>query len=295
MPGEDPAWHILRVLTGAIGLPFVMLSATSPLVQNWFSRRGSGSRAYRLFALSNLASLLALLSYPFLIEPNSTVHHQANLWAVGFAVFVVLGGLVASISRNPIVSATGTLSETEANPTLRLKVLWFSLAACGSMLLLSITNHLSQNVAPVPLLWIHPALALSADVYPRFRAPEVLFKMVILATAGGLLRLARIRDVRLPFRSGFTTQLALFCGGLFVCCMFCHGELSRMKPAAQAPDPVLPSALIRRSCRSHLHRTYCASYLRRHLRGSGHSLRHGGSRPDRVLGEGGFLAPYGLP
>src|SRR5690348_4146419 len=87
IPGKDPAWHILLVLAGAIGLPFVLLSATSPLVQNWFSRRGSGSRTYRLFALSNLASLLALLTYPFLIEPNSSLHHQANVWGAAFAVF----------------------------------------------------------------------------------------------------------------------------------------------------------------------------------------------------------------
>ena len=233
MPGEDPAWHILRVLTGAIGLPFLMLSATSPLVQNWFSRRGSGSRAYRLFALSNLASLLALLSYPFLIEPNSTVHHQANLWGAGFAVFVVLGGLVAWISRTPILFATGALSEAEANPTLRLKVLWFSLSACGSMLLLSITNHLSQNVAPVPLLWILPLSLYLLTFTLTFEHPRFYSRWLfarLLAVCLGSLGYA-IYDFR--FAQGLQLSVPLFCGGLFVCCMFCHGELSRMKPAAK--------------------------------------------------------------
>ena len=233
LPGEDPTWRILRVLTGTIGLPFILLSATSPLVQNWFSRRGSGSRAYRLFALSNFASLLALLSYPFLIEPNSAARSQAAAWGIAFLAFAVLCAFAAWISRNAAASPIERERAMVEHPTFRLKLLWFSLAACGSMLLLSITNHLSQNVAPVPLLWIIPlALYLLtftlAFEYQRFYSRWLFSRL--LAVCLGSLGYA-MYDYR--FAQALQLSLPLFCAGLFVCCMFCHGELSRMKPSAQ--------------------------------------------------------------
>jgi SAM-dependent methyltransferase len=233
---EDPAWRIIRVLAGSIGLPFVLLSATSPLVQNWFSRAGSGSRAYRLFALSNLASLLGLLSYPFAIEPNSTARFQSAVWCVLFVLFALLCSAAAWIShdaREATMHAPEEYSGQEPPPSPRMKVMWFSLSACGSMLLLSITNHLSQNVAPVPLLWILPlALYLLtftlAFEHHRFYSRWLFSRL--LAVCLGAFGYA-IYDYR--FAQALQLGLPLFCGGLFVCCMFCHGELSRMKPHSQ--------------------------------------------------------------
>src|SRR5580693_7844256 len=156
----DPAWRILGLLTFSLGLPFVLLSATSPLLQTWYARRASGRSPYPLFALSNLASLLALLSFPFLIEPRLSSRQQAALWSIGYALFALCCVLSAWISRSypPIAPAATEKSqeEEERTPTFLTKLLWLGLSACGSMMLLSVTNHLSQNVAPVPLMWVVP-------------------------------------------------------------------------------------------------------------------------------------------
>jgi len=103
----DPTWRILGLLTFSIGLPFVLLSATSPLMQTWYARRAPGRSPYHLFALSNLASLLALLSFPFLIEPHLSSRYQAGLWSATYGLFVALCALSAWISRsyNPIAHA----------------------------------------------------------------------------------------------------------------------------------------------------------------------------------------------
>src|SRR6266849_3876117 len=174
--GSDPASSILLLLTVSIGLPFVLLSATSPLAQVWYARTSAQGEPYHLFALSNLASLLALLSYPLLIEPHIAAHQQATLWSGLFVVFVALCAAVAWLARAGTVPLSGMQSrqnETVPAPTLREKLLWLGLAACSSMLLLSITNKLLEDVAPVPLLWVLPlalylltfALAFSRRVY----------------------------------------------------------------------------------------------------------------------------------
>src|SRR5271168_1890197 len=122
----DPAWRILGLLTFSIGLPFVLLSATSPLLQTWYARRAPGRSPYHLFALSNLASLLALLSFPFLIEPHLSSHHQASLWSIGYALFALCCALSAWISRgySPIARAAAETSQEEPAPALSTKVLW---------------------------------------------------------------------------------------------------------------------------------------------------------------------------
>src|SRR6266436_1364761 len=173
---SDPASTILLLLTASIGLPFVLLSATSPLAQIWYSRAKAEREPYHLFALSNLASLLALLSYPLLIEPHVAAHRQAALWSALFAVFVLLCAAAAWLARRgalPVPRAQPRENETAPAPTLRERLLWLGLAACSSMLLLSITNKLLEDIAPVPLLWVLPlalylltfALAFSRRIY----------------------------------------------------------------------------------------------------------------------------------
>jgi len=229
-PGEDPSWRILGLLTAAIGLPYVLLSTTSPLVQSWCSRRLPKSDPYRLFALSNLASLAALLSYPFLIEPRSSTHVQSLAWSAGFALFVAVCVLAAWSNRSSVYAQPLVEEMDGGKPGWRMLALWIALAACGSMLLLTITNHLSQNVAPVPLLWVLPlslylltfALAFSRrSFYPRS------IWMRLLAVTLGAIGYA-IHDPRTV--EAIQISVPLFCGGLFVCCLFCHGELSRLKP-----------------------------------------------------------------
>jgi hypothetical protein len=234
--GSDPTWRILALLTASIGLPFLLLSATGPLVQAWYARdRSRESEPYHLFALSNLASLLALLSFPLLIEPRITSHTQALLWSALFAVFACLCSVVAWMARRggtSSIMAAADAPDTRGAPVLREKLLWLSLSACGSMLLLSITNHLMENVAPVPLLWVLP-LALYLLTFTLAFSRRSLYSrwlmIRLLAVALGSLGYA-IYDP--SFTESVQVSVPLFCTGLFLCCFFCHGELAKRRPAA---------------------------------------------------------------
>jgi SAM-dependent methyltransferase len=232
---SHPAAHILVVLTVSIGLPFVLLSATSPLVQGWHARAFANSEPYHLFALSNLASLLALLSFPFLIEPRLSSHQQSLLWSALFATFVAVCSLTALLASRatPAGSPIARLevAETAAAPSPDQKLLWVSLSACGSMLLLSITNHIMENVAPVPLLWVLPLALYLLTFTLAFQRRSVYSRWLmarLLAVTLGSLGYA-IYDS--SFTESVQVSVPLFCGGLFLCCFFCHGELARHRPA----------------------------------------------------------------
>lgn len=229
----DPAWRILALLTFSIGLPFVLLSATGPLIQTWYARRAPGRSPYRLFALSNIASLLGLLAFPFLIEPRLSSRSQATLWSAAYLLFVVCCARSAWLSRTQVADAKAAeaLPEDEAAPKLSIKLLWLGLSACGSMMLLAVTNHLTENVAPVPLLWVIPlALYLLSfsivfakhKFYPRWLLAR--FLAVALGAAG-----YAIYDSSLTH--AIQISVPLFCCSLFVVCLFCHGELVRTKPS----------------------------------------------------------------
>lgn len=233
-PGEDPFWRILALLVAVIGVPYALLSTTSPLVQTWHARVRRNADPYYLFSLSNFASFLALLCYPFLIEPLISTHIQALLWSGGFAVFALLCAVTAWASRSGAdsQSAASRLLGTPAAaaPTLSQRLQWLALAACGSMLLLTVTNHLTQNVAPVPLLWVLPLaiyLLTFTLVFSRRKFYTRWLFIRLLAVALGAMGYA-LWDARAM--SALQVTVPLFCGGLFVCCMFCHGELSRSKP-----------------------------------------------------------------
>jgi hypothetical protein len=227
-PGEDPVWRILALLTVVIGLPYTLLSATSPLLQAWYASSRRDVEPYHLFAVSNFASFLALLSYPFLIEPRSSTRAQALAWSIAFAAFAILCGAVAWTSRNGTAAASAVIG---TRPSGRQRIQWLALAACGSMLLLTITNHLTQNVAPVPLLWVLP-LALYLLTFTLVFSRRGLYArwlfIRLLAVFLGAMGYA-VYDPQAI--TAIQVTVPLFCAGLFVCCMFCHGELSRLKPA----------------------------------------------------------------
>lgn len=229
LPGDNPFWHILGLLTFAIGIPYTLLSTTSPLVQTWYARRQPGKDAYYLFSFSNLASFLALLAYPFLVEPVFATHLQAALWSVLFVLFVAVCAATAWVSRNGETVIPLKTSDSEP-PSAAKKLHWLALAACGSMLLLTITDHLTQNVAPVPLLWVLPlALYLLSFtlVFSRrgFYNQWLFIRLlaVFLGAMGYVLYDARGLNA-------IQVSVPLFCIGLFVACMFCHGELNRLRP-----------------------------------------------------------------
>ena len=273
----DPAWRILGLLTSTIGLPFVLLSATSPLMQTWYARRAAHESPYHLYALSNVASLLALLSFPFLIEPRSSSDQQALLWSVIYGAFVALSSVTAWRSRRngrswaaSLKAARGEVRPSRAGPasapasvaredasageagdacdapaeesrpcadvlapTWREKLLWLALAACASMALLSVTNHLSANVAAWPLLWVVPLslyLLAFAMVFAERRLYSRWLVTRLLTVALGGAGYA-IYDATMA--QALQVSVPLFCVALFVVCLFCHGELAQQKPAAR--------------------------------------------------------------
>jgi hypothetical protein len=234
----DPAWRILGLLTFSIGLPFVLLSSTSPLLQTWYARRSFDRSPYHLFALSNLASLLALLSFPFLIEPRLSSHQQSVLWSAVYGVFAICCALAAGISRNYVPRAFAEsepqkTAQADNPPAIRTRLLWLSLSTCGSMTLLAVTNHLSENVAPVPLLWVIPLalyLLSFALVFAKRQFYSRWFVTRLLAVALGTAGYA-IYDSSITH--AIQISVPLFCSTLFVVCLFCHGELVQRKPGVR--------------------------------------------------------------
>jgi len=229
---EEPASRILGLLAATIGLPYLLLSATSPLLQAWYTRRGRGVVPYRLFALSNLGSMLALISYPFLVERMIATRSQAVVWSVVYGGFVLLCTFVAFVSRagNEFIQQ---VAKAGSRPTWKQQSLWLALSACTSTFLLAITNHLTQNVASVPFLWVVPLALYLLSFILCFESGSWYRRTIWLplsALALGGMAFAMLGDRQVQ---PIAVSLPLFCGGLFVCCMAMHGELARAKPAPQ--------------------------------------------------------------
>ncbi len=228
--GEDePVSRILLLLGASVGLPYLLLASTSPLLQAWFARARPGEDPYRLFAVSNLASAIALVGYPFVVEPFLASGQQVSAWSWLFAAFALLCALVAW--RTP----RGELEVADEDMSLKFEKstvgLWLALSATGSVLLLAVTNHLTQNVAAVPLLWLAPLTLYLASFIIAFEGrnlyrPARLWPLV-LAWLGGMAWLVVDSD----FHFNLPVQLGVFLPGLFLGCLFCHGELYRLRPA----------------------------------------------------------------
>ncbi len=233
--GDEPISRILLLLAATVGLPYFLLAATSPLLQAWYVRARPGANPYRLFAVSNLASLLALAGYPFVVEPYLAAHEQVGLWSWTFAVFALLCGAVAWMTPRQPAAAT----QTNPAPAIEKSqiVLWLALSATGSVMLLAVTNHLTQNVASVPLLWLAPLTLYLASFILTFEGkgwyrPEYLW-ILVLAWLGAMAWLLADAD----YRFDLPLQLGIFLPGLFLGCLFCHGELYRLRPAPRHLTP----------------------------------------------------------
>ncbi len=226
---EEPISRILMLLAASVGLPYFLVASTSPLLQAWFARARPGEDPYRLFAISNLASLVALVGYPFLIEPFLAARRQVSLWSWGFVAFAVLCAAVAwNTPRGAIASVA---HETPNRVTGREVIYWLAFSTTGSVLLLAVTNHLTQNVASVPLLWLAPLTLYLASFILTFEGrgwyrPELAWTFVLVWLVGMAWLLL---DSDLHF--DLPLQLGVFLPGLFLGCLFCHGELYRMRPA----------------------------------------------------------------
>ena len=176
---EFPIWYVLRLLMVGVGLPFFLLSTTSTLTQAWFSKIHRSQSPYSFYAVSNVASLLALISYPFLFEPFMALRQQAIFWSLGYVIYALLATYCAiqiigfaGATEDVIEKKTSeakkkkrkkrsqpirsTRPSNEMRPSLKTYLLWISLAACASIMLLATTNQMCQDVAAIPFLWVLP-------------------------------------------------------------------------------------------------------------------------------------------
>jgi hypothetical protein len=254
----DAALHILLLLALTVGLPYFLLSSTGPLVQRWVAHRFPRKAVYRLFALSNLGSLIGLLAFPFAIEPFATSAVQSWVWSAAYAVFVLACAATAWRSAqgqvpvpsgagvaagappgtdpaDPARDAAGDAAAADAGPPTAADYgLWLALAGLGSVMLLAATSHITQNIASVPFLWVVPlTLYLLTFVLafegrggrgwydPRWGVLAMLALAVLMAW--GLSASRGVLDV--------VVAIPLYSVGILLACLFCHGELAQRKPA----------------------------------------------------------------
>jgi hypothetical protein len=244
----NPVGAILLLLVVTIGIPFITLSATGPLLQAWFARRYPQRSVYRLYALSNTASLVALLGYPALVEPAATGRGQSLGWSAGYALFAALALAVAWHVRRhehaapaAAVAAVSENADAETAPGIARQSAWLLLATLGSVLLLATTTHITQNIASIPLLWVLP-LALYLLSFVLCFDGSGWYRPAVFRPLAASLAVLMLAGLTYRFDDGGGVEkgilhlwaaIPLYLAGLFVACMFCHGELVIRKPAPQ--------------------------------------------------------------
>ncbi len=222
---EEPIGRILLVLLMTVGLPYFLLSTTGPLIQAWSAR--TTALPYRLYALSNLASLLALVAYPFAIEPAISLRAQSLIWTGLYGSWVLLAGWLAWQTR----TTEAPEPSEELAPGWLDQVIWAALAFFPSALLLAVSNHLSQNIAAIPFLWVAPlsiyllSFVLTFDSSRFYHSEVFRWGLAIVLAGAGFYLVHEDADHKLKL------LLPAFLGGLWVACMYGHGELARRKPA----------------------------------------------------------------
>jgi hypothetical protein len=227
---ENPVLRILALLLVCVGLPYFLLATTGPLLQAWFARERPGVSPYRLYALSNAGSLLALLTYPFAVEPKLTLHAQALAWTGGFVLFAAGCALLAfRFSASSRAFAAAAADAAEEPPKAGRRLLWLALAACASVMLLATTNQLCQEVAAIPFLWVLPLCLYLLSFILCFESDRIYRRSMFgPALALGLGGVAYVLNEGFSIR--LILQVAVYAFALFACCMVCHGELVRVKP-----------------------------------------------------------------
>ena len=235
---DTPTLRIMLLMLVSVGMPYFILSATGPLVQGWFSRTHAGLSPYRLYSLSNIGSLLALVTYPLIFEPNFSVYSQSTIWSAAFAVFTCICAFSGWQMRHVDQTTTNNHVAELVNckpitpvqqPTSALVGLWFLLAMTPSLLLLASTNQVCMDVAVIPFLWVLPlalyliSFILCFDSERWYVRRPYLVSTVVLQIASVYLS---TQGSGVPI----LLQVILYFGALFCCCMTCHGELAKLKP-----------------------------------------------------------------
>lgn len=242
--GAPPSLHIMSMLAANVGLPFLLLAATAPLLQVWFARVLPGRSPYGLYAVSNLGSLLALASYPFVVEPLLPLSAQSRVWSGLFAAcgVAVLACFWLAGRSEPAPSENGM--RRGAAPPMSFGIdrprvaLWILLPACAVVLLMGITNELCLDVASVPFLWIGPLATYLVTFIVCFGFERLyrrgLFAVLTLVSAGTLVwaRLGALESLKLGAGASPVAVIAvLYLAALFFSCMILHGELYRLRPS----------------------------------------------------------------
>ncbi|KAB0663620.1 hypothetical protein F6V25_16215 [Oryzomonas japonica] len=238
-PGSPPAPTILSLLVATIGLPYLTLCASAPLVQHWFQHDVPKHSPYRLYSFSNIASLLALASYPFVVEPLLSLRHQAIVWSWGFGLYslacaaCVLRPVLSGTFRTAITTNGGQpeRSEDVIGPAISAVDLlfWLLLSACGSALLLATTNQLCQEVAVIPFLWVAPLALYLFSFVICFRNDQSYDRVLWGILLPGFL-VPACSVFALGTRVALPLQIIVYLAALFAGCMVCHGELVRSRP-----------------------------------------------------------------
>ena len=229
---EEPIIRILLLLTVTIGLPYFLLSTTTPLLQSWYWQRFRSAVPYRLFALSNFASLLALLGFPILLEPWFDLAELGWAWSIAYGAFVLVCAMTAWASlrsgrdQNEARAAMNAAPSSGVAPAWSTQLTWLALAAMGSIMLLAVSNHVTQNVASVPFLWVLPLSLYLLSFILTFDHPRWYQRWLFIAALAVLVPSMASMIASLELIPAITVFLV----GLFVACMFCHGELAMMKP-----------------------------------------------------------------
>ncbi len=230
---EDPTWRIIAILAASVGVPYMVLATTTPLLSRWLGQVAPGVSPARFFAVANAGAFLGLLAYPFLVEPNLTSRQQAIVWSAGFALYAALFSACALILlRAGAPSTTASAKTSHAAPASDAPLAWIAYSTLGSILLLATSNAITLYSAVVPFLWVLPLALYLLSFVTAFGAPRVYrrkaWALAFLALCGVQLLLTYPDTPR-----ELLVHLIVESGVLFAGCMICHGELARLQPRAE--------------------------------------------------------------
>lgn len=231
--GGHPGFWILSTFTLAIGLPFLALSTHGPLLQAWFalSRHERAQNPYFLYVASNIGSFAALLAYPFLIEPFIGLNWQSKLWSAGFLALIIFV-IATLLCVRPSSDQKREVRTRAQSASLTTLLSWTGLAFIPSALLVSVTSHISTDIASAPLLWVAP-LGLYLLSFPiAFRDKLILIKeqeLHVLMIWGVIGMLVNMTIGSLPLPISLGVHLGLF----LVITLACHHALYLNRPSAE--------------------------------------------------------------
>jgi hypothetical protein len=235
-PQRGEALWLLSLFAASIGLPFFALSANAPLLQAWFARTDHPMAAnpYFLYAASNVGSFLALIAYPFAIEPLTRLGDQSRAWSVGFCALIVLIAVcgVVFVRAAARVRAAADLAPPSAPPSARDAVVWMGLAAVPAGLLVAVTAHISTDIGAAPLLWVVPLALYLATFVIVFQARPILpHRLVLVAQPFFVVAMAAVLILQFP--RNILVLIAINLAAFFVIALTCHGELAKRRPPAE--------------------------------------------------------------